>query len=71
MKKIHFIAAALFPLSVAGQTISGKVTGKGNEPLAGASVRWLGSKTGIVTNEKGTFQIAKAGKSDNKLIATF
>ncbi|MCA6498847.1 MAG: TonB-dependent receptor [Chitinophagaceae bacterium] len=71
MKKIHFIAAALFPLSVAGQTISGKVTGKGNEPLAGASVRWLGSKSGIVTNEKGTFQIAKAGKSDNMLIATF
>lgn len=71
MKKIHFIAAALFPLSVAGQTISGKVTGKGNEPLAGASVRWLGSKTGIVTNEKGSFQIAKAVNSDNKLIATF
>ena len=71
MKKIHFIAAALFPLGVAGQMISGKVTGKGNEPLAGANVRWLGSKTGIVTNEKGSFQIEKTGNSENKLITTF
>jgi hypothetical protein len=69
MKKYIFIVGLLFPFGISAQNIVGKVTNLKKEPLAGASVFWLGTTTGVTTDEKGTFEISAQGISNKKLIA--
>lgn len=71
MKKYIFIVGLLFPFGISAQNIVGKVTNLKKEPLAGASVFWLGTTTGVTTDEKGTFEISAQGISNKKLIASY
>ncbi|WP_428286448.1 TonB-dependent receptor plug domain-containing protein, partial [Hydrotalea sp.] len=54
------LLAGLFFFTVgvfAQKTISGKVTGKNNQPIAGATVKVQGTSTATATNDDGTFTI--------------
>ena len=61
--KRHSCCIAIFFLlflgnnSFAQQTVSGKVTGNDNLPVAGASVIVKGTKTGVRTDENGNFSV--------------
>lgn len=58
MKNIIIILFTLtLGFSVNAQTIKGKVTDERNEPLAGASIYWLNTSIGTLTNEQGEFEI--------------
>ena len=71
LKNIFYTFICLiFIQNVAAQSISGIVTNKNNEPLIGASVYWLQTTIGVVTNNKGEFKIDLA-KSTNKLVVSF
>ncbi len=76
MKKIILlvIVQALIILNAQGQSIKGQVLGeskKGQEPLIGASVFWLGTTTGSATDIDGNFSISEPLKFPSKLVASF
>lgn len=70
MKKYLFIVVILFPLCISAQIITGKVFNNKKEPLIGASIYWLGSANGTLTNESGAFEISTDNISIKKLIAS-
>lgn len=73
MKSIKIFALLLlFPVLVFGKDIlKGYVYDKDNQPLIGASVRWENAKTGVVTNEKGYFEIAGTPHKDHMLAISY
>lgn len=71
MKKYILVALLLFPLAVAAQTISGRVTNTKNEPLVGASVHWRGTGMGVITGSKGEFEISSNQIAVKELVADF
>jgi outer membrane receptor for ferrienterochelin and colicin len=71
MKNLTFIIGLLFSFVLQGQTISGKVSNKNNEVLTGASVYWLGTTIGTITNEKGVFEISSQNIQNKSLVASF
>lgn len=71
MKKYIFIVGLLFPFCISAQTILGKVTNDKKEPLIGASVYWLGTTIGVITGNKGEFEISVKDISNKKLIASY
>ena len=71
LKKVCYtLVCILIIQNVSAQNISGKVSDKNNEPLIGASVYWLHTTTGTVTNTKGEFEIALS-ENTNKLVVSF
>lgn len=61
-------------LSVQGQTLKGKVFGKGEyekEILPGAAVHWLGTTVGASANENGVFEIKTDSIADKRLVFSF
>ncbi len=73
MKSIKIFALLLlFPALVFGKDIlKGYVYDKDSQPLIGASVRWENAKTGVVTNEKGYFEIAGTPHKDHMLAISY
>lgn len=71
MKKYVFIVGLLFPMCISAQTILGKVTNDNKEPLAGASIYWVGQTKGVFAGKKGEFEISMEGISNKKLIASY
>lgn len=73
MKSIKiFILLLLLPVFAFGKDIlKGYVYDKDNQPLIGASVRWEEAKTGVVTNEKGYFEIAGTPHKDHMLAISY
>lgn len=68
MKYIFFISM-LFVQLLSFASITGKVTTKTGEPIQGASVYWLNSNLGTVTDASGSFLISEISNS-NKLIVS-
>lgn len=61
-------------LSLQGQTLKGKVFGKGDhekEILPGAAVHWLGTTIGTNANENGVFEIRTDSITNKQLIISF
>ncbi len=56
-----FFAAPLFAFQQQDQTIKGKVTDENNAPLANVSVTVKGSRTSVMTDEGGNFEIKVTG----------
>jgi outer membrane receptor for ferrienterochelin and colicin len=73
MKKtfIITIASLLFVHISNAQALKGKVTNYNNQPLAGASVFWLGSAIGSVTDTAGNFEIQLIPDKVKKLVISF
>lgn len=75
MKKLIIVLFILgFVLPSEAQILKGKVFGqnqKEKEILVGATVNWLGTQRGAVTNENGVFEISMDSISDKKLIVRF
>ncbi len=70
MKKYLFIVGWLFPCFVIAQSISGRVINNQKEPLIGASVYWMGTTTGVATNEYGEFNITPV-EASTELVVSF
>ena len=70
MRILVSIAFLSLPCAMTAQTILGRVGNRDKEPLAGASVYWLGTSKGVVTGKKGEFQISAKDASNRKLIAS-
>ena len=73
MKSIKIFALLLLlPVLAFGKDIlKGYVYDKDSQPLIGASVRWENAKTGVVTNEKGYFEIAGTPHKDHMLAISY
>ncbi len=71
MKIYIIIVGLLFPIGLFAQKIEGKVTDTKNEALTGASVYWLDSNQGTMTEINGIFSIAFNEISNKKLIASY
>ncbi len=71
MKKFLFIVSLLCPYVLFAQAIEGTVTDKNQQPLVGASVFWLNTTTGTMTDEHGQFSIKSIDPSHQKLVATY
>ena len=52
------------------QKLSGKVTNKSDEPLSGATIRWINTTIGAISNAKGEFTIAVPDIPEKKLFVT-
>jgi TonB-linked SusC/RagA family outer membrane protein len=64
LTRCFLLLAGLFFFTVgafAQKTVSGKVTGKNNQPIAGATVKVQGTSTATATNDDGTFTIKVPG----------
>ncbi len=61
----------LFCLSANGQVIKGKVTDIIGMPLVGASVQWVNSDQGVVTDIDGLFSIMDENVSDRRLVVSY
>ena len=68
MKKLLVVLSILTVSHIAiGQSVKGKVIGIKRAPLQGATVAWLNSKKGTVTNKEGEFKINLPKTSPFKL----
>ena len=71
MKRSLIIIVYLLPLAMSAQIISGKITNERNEPLAGASVYWIGDNAGVATGDNGVFEISANDIADKRLIVRY
>lgn len=73
MKSIKiFILFIFIPVLAFGKDIlKGYIYDSQNQPLIGASVRWENAKTGVVTNDKGYFEIAGTPNKDHMLAISY
>ena len=72
MNKIVLIFLAyLLPWALSAQTIRGKVTNEVQAPLEKATISWLNSKKGTVTNEAGEFAVDLPKKNPYTLLVSF
>lgn len=53
------------------QTIKGQVQNEQNQPINGASVQWLGTTTGVVTDPAGLFEIPSSRDEKPSLVIRF
>lgn len=65
--KITIILFLLPTVIFAKDILKGHVYDKDNQPLIGASVQWENSKTGVITNEDGYFEIEGTPGKDHML----
>ena len=68
-----FILLFFLPLMTiaAGNVAKGYVYDNKKQPLIGAIVRWESEKMGVVTNEKGYFEIAENAAHDHMLVVSY
>ncbi len=59
-----------FPLSTIAQTILGKVVNSKNQPLAGATIKWVNNTKVIIAKDDGSFVLLK-NSSSSKLVASY
>lgn len=71
MKNYLTIIFTLFPAIIFAQKITGTVSNTKKELLPGASVYWLETKEGVITNSKGNFTIAYDKGKHKNMIASF
>lgn len=67
----YTLVCLLITQNVFAQNITGKVTDGNNEPLTGASVYWLHTTTGTVTDTKGEFEIALPGDKSSRIVVSY
>lgn len=66
------ILLLLIPFTVFGkEVLKGYVHDKGKQPLIGVSVRWGDNKTGVVTDDKGLFEIEGTPDVDHMLVVSY
>ena len=53
------------------QTIKGQVQNEQKQPVSGASVQWLGTTNGVVTDPAGRFEIPSSGEVNPSLVVRF
>lgn len=70
MNKLLIFLAVLSPWALNAQTIKGKVTDN-NIPLSGASIYWLGTAKGTISDEKGMFEIQLLQEPERRLVISF
>lgn len=70
MFKFLLCISVLLPLRQMAQTISGRVSNTKNEPLAGATVKWVGASVAQRSNESGFYSIVK-NKTTTLLVASY
>lgn len=70
LKTVVFVFCCLLSMAVAAQTITGKVMNGKNQPIAGATVIWVGATEGTATNSNGEFSIVCEGIARKLLIAS-
>lgn len=72
MKNILILLISLLPVMVVGQTLKGKIIDKTTkEPMPFATVNWLGTNSGSISDEKGYFEIPRKSGEDNLLLTSF
>lgn len=72
MKKLAIALLILTaPVLSYAQDLSGTVRNTADEPLAGASVHWVGNKKGTVSDNAGAFNIALPNKMPYHLVVSF
>lgn len=74
MKTIKlFLLFILFPIFIFanGRIVKGYVCDNKKQPLIGVSVRWESDKLGVMTNDKGYFEIQENIAHDHMLIVTY
>jgi outer membrane receptor for ferrienterochelin and colicins len=76
MKRAFLVYILLLAFSSAtlSQTLKGKVvgiTGNREEPLPGASVAWINTAAGTLTDSNGEFEILADNIADSRLVITF
>jgi outer membrane receptor for ferrienterochelin and colicins len=70
----YILILLLLPVSVFAQELKGRVLehqASGHGPLTGASVVWINSNKGSVTDAGGYFNISSEGMSEKKLVVSF
>lgn len=70
MLRVACILILAFPLNTVAQTILGKVVNAKNQPLAGATIKWVNNTKGIIAKEDGSFVLLK-NSSSSKLVASY
>lgn len=70
MNKLLILLVVLSPWALNAQTIKGKVTDNDN-PLSGASIYWLGTAKGTISDKKGMFEIQLLQEPDRRLVISF
>ena len=71
MRKYLLLIGSLIYVTLNAQRIKGVVLSSGKKPLSGASVFWLGDKTGTTTEPSGAFEIPLSNPLPQKLIALY
>ena len=73
IKKLIYFFTLIFisPLSILGQEINGIVLDDKNQPLINASVYFINSTSGAITNKNGFFKINFQGIQDSRLITSY
>ena len=61
----------LLPLFTVAQTVGGKIVGRNNEPLVGATVVWVGTDRGVVTDDKGEFVLDAQNVTNKNLVVRY
>ncbi|HOZ76863.1 MAG TPA: TonB-dependent receptor [Ferruginibacter sp.] len=61
----------MVPFNAVAQQVKGKVTNAAGEPLQSASITWINSKKGTVTNNAGEFNINLPKKTPGTLLISF
>ena len=71
MRNYLLIICILFNMPLLAQKLNGKVANTKNEALVGASVYWLDTKQGVLTNGNGEFSIDIQNTNNKQLIVTY
>lgn len=71
--KYQYVIILLFPLMTLGQNLTGNVLGLNQsgkyDPLPGASLHWLNTETGTVSDTSGKFSIPYVGNSSQIVVS--
>jgi hypothetical protein len=65
--QITFLLLTVSLISMAQRTVSGKVTGENNQPMAGATITVKGTKNSTATDDQGFFKLS-ASENDILII---
>ena len=68
---VPFLLLFFMPNLIVAQTVTGRVVNTKKEALTGASIHWLNTTRGVVTDTNGRFEIAAEGSESRKLVARF
>lgn len=69
--QLYLLLLILPTIAFGKDTLKGYVYDSQKQPLIGASVRWENAKTGVITDEKGSFQIEGTPHKDHMLAIAY